>query len=219
MKLAAAALMVVDHVGFAIHYPILSVVGKLSFPLFVWLMITGQKQTSNFNKYQFRLLLLAIVSQPITYFFYSLPILNLVFSLWLSLHFIDAINSKKYIKLFAAVIGSFFVAYGIYGIALAFFMSVAPFPLQPEVKKSRRINFDEDPVIENIQIPLWAWAFAFLSLHVFQSLLDPYQIHAVYIILAIPFLTRIKSRGPKARWFYWFYPLHFIPLMFLAHQF
>jgi len=41
----------------------------------------------------------------------------------------------------------------------------------------------------------------------------PLQIYALSFIGVLPVLSAIRDRGPKARWFYWFYPLHFIPLI------
>ncbi|WP_304507031.1 TraX family protein [Anaerotignum sp.] len=63
----AAILMVVDHIG-AIFFPGeigLRLIGRLSFPLFAYGIAQGVTYTSNFYKYIFRILLAAVISQPI----------------------------------------------------------------------------------------------------------------------------------------------------------
>lgn len=63
----AALLMVIDHIG-AIFFPGemgLRLIGRLSFPLFAYGIAQGVTYTSNFYKYMFRILLAAVISQPI----------------------------------------------------------------------------------------------------------------------------------------------------------
>lgn len=57
--------MLIDHIGL-FFFPesfLLRAIGRLSFPLFAWLIANGAYHTKSINKYFIRLLLLAILSQ------------------------------------------------------------------------------------------------------------------------------------------------------------
>src|SRR3989344_3632203 len=65
LKLIACATMLIDHVG-ALFFPgvlLWRLVGRLSFPLFAFLIAEGAEQSSDARKYLFRLLALAVVSE------------------------------------------------------------------------------------------------------------------------------------------------------------
>ncbi len=65
IRLLAITTMIVDHIG-AFFYPdveILRLIGRLSFPLFAWLIANGAYYTKNSYHYLLRLFLLAIMSQ------------------------------------------------------------------------------------------------------------------------------------------------------------
>ncbi|WP_317855455.1 TraX family protein [Chakrabartyella piscis] len=67
LSLIAAITMFIDHVG-VVLFPNaiwLRVIGRISFPLFAYGVATGVACTSNFKKYEMRILLTALISQPI----------------------------------------------------------------------------------------------------------------------------------------------------------
>ncbi len=79
----AAILMLVDHIG-AIFFPgqiVLRLIGRLSFPLFAYGIAQGVAHTSNFPKYLFRILLAAVLSQPIYRLAFENTNLNPLFTL------------------------------------------------------------------------------------------------------------------------------------------
>jgi hypothetical protein len=67
IKLLAAIFMVIDHVGVVFFPNVLAfrMVGRLSFPLFAWLLTQGEQHTRNIERYLLRLVVLGIVSQPL----------------------------------------------------------------------------------------------------------------------------------------------------------
>ncbi len=65
IKIIACLLMLIDHIG-AAFFPetmFLRMIGRLSFPVFAYLIAIGYSKTSSFSKYLYRLLIFAVVSQ------------------------------------------------------------------------------------------------------------------------------------------------------------
>lgn len=65
LKVIACLLMLIDHTG-AILFPenmILRLIGRLSFPIFAYLIAIGYSKTSSFPQYMYRLLIFAFVAQ------------------------------------------------------------------------------------------------------------------------------------------------------------
>lgn len=103
IKLIAILTMVIDHVGLFFFPQLLwpRLIGRVSFPLFAWLIANGAKHTRDMRAYGLRLLALAIVSQiPFalanTAIGGSLFYLNVVFTLALGLFAIYAIQSQRH---------------------------------------------------------------------------------------------------------------------------
>ena len=65
LKWIAIITMTVDHVGAVIYpdYTFLRWIGRLSFPLFAYLLVLGIRNTSNIKKYFIRLFIFALISQ------------------------------------------------------------------------------------------------------------------------------------------------------------
>ena len=65
LKFIACILMLIDHIG-AVIFPrviILRMVGRLSFPIFAYLIAVGYSKTNSFYRYLYRLLIFAVASQ------------------------------------------------------------------------------------------------------------------------------------------------------------
>ena len=68
LKLIAIITMTIDHIGVVFgtpFYNLLRAVGRLSFPIFAFLLTEGYVHTKSFSKYFFRLLVLALFSEVI----------------------------------------------------------------------------------------------------------------------------------------------------------
>jgi len=124
LKWIAIITMTVDHVG-AILYPeftVLRFIGRLSFPLFAYLLILGLENTRNIRNYFIRLFIFALISQ-VPFFlalgFEPFGYLNIFFTLssgLLFIHFFKKGSIFTLIPMFASLILPF--DYGIYGIAV-----------------------------------------------------------------------------------------------------
>jgi hypothetical protein len=100
LKIIAIATMVIDHIG-KILYPdllLLQIIGRLSFPIFAYLIVLGIESTKKPRKYMITLLFFALISQ-VPYFlaFGIQPFerLNILFSLFLSAMTIYFYNKKS----------------------------------------------------------------------------------------------------------------------------
>ena len=111
LKLVAIITMTIDHIGVVFgtpFYNFLRAVGRLSFPIFAFLLTEGYVHTKSFSKYFFRLLVLALISEVIyDYVFYDsfiyLEANNIFFTLalgLLTLWLLDKSRTlvKKYFK-------------------------------------------------------------------------------------------------------------------------
>ncbi len=67
LKVLALIFMLVDHMGVVIFPGIreMRIIGRIAFPLYAWCLVVGSVKTSNPLKYGARLLLMALISQPL----------------------------------------------------------------------------------------------------------------------------------------------------------
>ncbi|MCR8660005.1 conjugal transfer protein TraX [Paenibacillus endoradicis] len=105
MQWIAMLTMLIDHIG-AIFFPnelLLRIIGRLSFPLYVYLMVVGYHRTRNYSKYVLRIGLLALISQlPYTVAFDVLRF-NVIATLLVCLLTLKILDIKK-INLFFRII-------------------------------------------------------------------------------------------------------------------
>jgi hypothetical protein len=152
LKIIACLLMLIDHLGAAL-FPeliILRFIGRLSFPIFAYLIAIGYSKTNSFSKYLNRLLIFAFISQiPFSLAFGGSvsinnfsdflgfvvgspsPHLNIFFTLTfglLAIHIWDKEESKLAKIIVVVSLGmaakAFHTDYGMYGVAmmLAFYI-------------------------------------------------------------------------------------------------
>ena len=136
IKIIACITMFLDHIkysgpifeNFATQY-----LGRLSFPLFAFLLVEGYTKTSNLKKYYIRLLVFAFISQIPFMIFRKLVgewlMLNIIFTLLLGLSCITIYEKikNKYIGIllviFIILLGEIFrVDYGWFGVTSIFVM-------------------------------------------------------------------------------------------------
>ncbi|WP_251959859.1 TraX family protein [Nostoc commune] len=199
IKILAAVFMVMDHVCYLLmpDIVILHLLGRLSFPLFAWLLAEGEKHTQNVYRYGRRLLITAIISQPFYSVVFQRLSFNILFMLFLGLVMLRLV--KRYpqlwqqliiIGLCAAVAESLRVEYGAYGIGVIFLMSLTD-KLKPIV-----------------------WLLYWCSFNFFMLIiLSVFNISQSWAILAGFIVFQFNGRqGSRAKWFYMFYPAHLIIL-------
>ena len=130
IKLLAALFMVIDHVG-VVFFPetaVLRVIGRLSFPLFAWLLAEGERHTHNFRQYLLRLLILGVISQPIYQFALGGTYINIL--LMLALGLVTLRLSRRFEQYYFIIWATAIIAaellrleYGAYGMAVIWLLA------------------------------------------------------------------------------------------------
>lgn len=192
--------MVIDHIG-AILYPDVEwmrIIGRFSFPLFIWLLVQGEAHTRNVWRYGLRLAVLGVISQPIYQLAFGVTDFNILFELLAGLVCLrlSRMGSQQgtTLPLVVWLVGALVtdllnINYGSYGIALVLLTRY----------------FRPTPV----------WFLAWVGLHVaYAWLMGPFQLPAAAAPLF--FLLANGQRGAGARWFYLFYPGHLAVLALIA---
>lgn len=213
IKLIAVVTMVIDHVGLFFFPGVieLRMIGRISFPLFAWLIANGAEHSRNTTVYLKRLGILAVVSQVPYYFANHLigidpTLLNVVFTLALGL--VAIMGTKRYADTAsrAVIIGGAALAaqfinadYGAVGV-----LSIVAFSLLKDhpwrlIAAQTAIFFA--PAVATIVSVLWTG-----NADGFYAPIGWLAVFALPIILMYD-----GTRGPKAQYlFYVFYPLQYV---------
>lgn len=197
LKLIAALIMVVDHVGAVLfpQYIILRIIGRMSFPIFCFVMAEGMYYSKNIRGYLLRLFAVALITQPV----YSLCFTGQLFWKQLNVMFtflLAGIGILGYQRLPVAgkwlgIVGMFAAAclaavlntdYGDYGVAL-----VSLFYLLRENKKVMVV------------------VTGLFQLGMAQGI----QQYSIFSLVPILFYNGKRGRNIKY-FFYVFYPAHLL---------
>lgn len=188
LKLIAAITMLIDHIG-VVFYPDvawLRVIGRVSFPLFIWLLVQGEAHTRDIWRYGLRLGLLGLISQPVYELTFSVSTLNILFQLLVGLVCLRTARHWHWLEpgiwLAGAALTQFLdISYGAYGMVLML-------------------------LVRYFQ-PTAVWWLLWVAFHLAWAWLQgPFQLP----VMAVPllFFCANGERGDRARWFYAFYPGH-----------
>lgn len=191
IKWLAAGLMLIDHIGLILNLEILRIVGRLSFPLFVWVFAQNWQRENDKKKLSKRLLLFGILSE-IPYILMSDHwSLNVMFSFFfVTQTFIYLKKSEhKLLILILGIIGAEIlkIDYGWYGVASSLLML--------EFKVS--------------QGWILGWSLINILYTVYCGWLP--QMAAIFAPLILIFYKPNHDRKPSAiekKFFYYFYPIH-----------
>ena len=200
LKVLACILMFIDHLGaiIFINNDYLRIIGRLSFPIFAFMIVEGYFHSKDIKKYFIRLGLFAIVPQiPYTIAF-GPGTLNIFFTLFIGLLaiFLEEKIANRFLKYLAVILLVIFaqvieVDYGFYGVLLIYIFKIF------------RNNFK-------------ALFFSFLILNLSVFNLYSFQYYSIFSLIFIRLYN--GQLGLRNLWvkygFYIFYPLHI-----LSHHF
>lgn len=195
LKWIAIITMAIDHTG-SILFPQLiwlRWIGRLSFPIFCFLIVQGYTHTHNLKKYILRLTIFAIITEPVydkafrdTYWFPGKQ--NVLFTFIIGLLMLYAFEKLKEPYNTFALIGFFIIAYfakadyGIYGILLILFLYICM------NNKNKMAG----------SIVLWNLLY-----------IPSYQVIGGFSSIFVFFYN--GKRGPGMKYFFYiFYPLHML---------
>lgn len=211
LKMIAIVTMLIDHIGVTLipetsnAWWVFRIIGRISFPIFAFLIVEGFYHTRNVNKYLLRLGIFALVSEiPFDLAFYdslgNLHHQNIFFTLFLGLGtiYLMSMIEHKFAKnllasnlldaivlILACVIAELLlVDYGLYGIII-----IAAFYL-----------------FRNSKIML-----ALVMLIIFSSFMGGISIYAIFSLIFIFLYNGKKGRDCKYL-LYGFYPVHLLIL-------
>lgn len=192
--------MVVDHIGYFLFpdLSILRIIGRLSFPLFAWLLVEGFQHTRDWRFYGLRLFILALISQPIYYLASGLTNLNILFSLTLGLLLLRLAKINTYTQILVYGIVALLLPisdnlpfeYGSYGLMLILIMALkAPFGVK-----------------------VLAWSI----LHIIAiKIAWNIQFFAFFALFLIRFYNGDRGLNLPKYLFYSFYPVHLLIFYFI----
>lgn len=211
IKLIAIITMVIDHIG-AFLFPeqlIFRMVGRLSFPLFSFLIANGAHYTNNLNKYIGRMFVFAIISQLPFHLVHKQAntggsSLNVLFTFFIALVSISLIQKagNKLLSLVIIAVSSIVahyanVDYGAFGVIL-----VVSFYLFFRNYKATILSFVFLLIIMSLVPAIDVGVISF-------SKIDVAPIISMFSLIFI--LAYNYKQGLKAKYlFYVFYPLQFL---------
>jgi hypothetical protein len=197
LKILACLFMLVDHIGYILfpEIALLRIIGRLAFPIFAWLLVQGFYYTRDWRLYGLRLVILAVISQPVYQIVTGQSNLNIAFTLTLGLLLLKLASINHYWQLFVytavvlllPVSGFLPIEYGAYGLLVILILA--------------------------LQAPLPFYIAGWLILHVIAMQIGwNLQFFAAFALLLI--FAHNNQRGFKLPkyWFYAFYPTHLLVL-------
>ncbi len=228
LKLLAIITMLIDHVG-AVFYPnliILRIIGRISFPIFAFLIAEGFFYTKNAKKYILRLFVFAIITEPIfdlAFFgsFYHPAYNNVLFtfaaavlilylvntySLFAPHYGVDSLRKIFFfaLSLLALISTEYFATdYGLVGVltVLSFYF----------LRDKKAICYTLVACLNIFLALILAGKYGFSFVSIIQS----------FAILFIPFILLYNGkRGRDLKYlFYLFYPVHLLIIGLMKHYF
>lgn len=220
LKMIAIITMVIDHVG-AVLFPMnmtFRYIGRISFPLFVFLLVEGSIHTSKIRKYELRMFLFALISEIPFDLAFSNEIIdihsqNVFWTLTIGLVMLDLIqNGASYVKLHK---GKQVREVWIEGQPIPMVWQFVVVAVCACVAQALQTDYGAGGILliyfiwmAHDNVVIQAVAFAVIALLFFGAVELP------GVIAFLPIFLYNGKKGPSAKYvFYAFYPVH----LFILH--
>jgi len=235
LKVIAIVLMIIDHVGLYmggifpeyINY-MLRFLGRLSMPVFAFLIVEGIIHTKNINKYILRILIVACITQTLMFLMGILNVamyadyyvqvneyLNIIYSFFIcivAIKFID-ISKNGYIKLL--ILCTTFLTYSMINIELGIRVPILVFGFYYVKKLYEKLKTSNN---ENKMLYIMSLMLVIIISVMFGSERFFYDIPSLLSIIIITLYN--GTRGNKMIWlkhaFYFVYPVHHVIIYYIA---
>lgn len=193
LKIIALVTMILDHIGMFWGIEWLRLIGRLSFPIYCFLISKGVKKTKDIKQYMIRVLMLAIISQCIWQYM-GVSVLNILFTYFLFIQMMYFIKNKNNIMasivFLVSVLVSPMLDYGFYGFVLLFMF-----------------YYIEDKYVRLIL--MLASIIYFIKCELI-SVISLISIISIFLISKYDKPKYYKKYKKYNKLFYWLYPLHLI---------
>ena len=211
LKILAIITMTIDHIG-AIMYPnidIFRIIGRISFPIFAFLLVEGFKHTSNKLKYFLRLLLFAVIAQPIYDYAFNNHELNILFTFSLSFLLLSSLEFiKKIINKYSKGIENYLYKTVFYSLIYILF-----------VLFSIILNVDYQALGISLVFIFYLVPNLYLSFLLYLLAVIFLATNTIQFYSLLSFLFIYMYNGEKGKnikyFFYLYYPLHLLILKML----
>jgi len=205
IKWLAAVLMLIDHIGFTIEAEPMRIIGRLSFPLFAWVLARNWKRRepdSRSKPLMIRLVISAIISQIPYQILFKTFEGNIMFSLGLVIIvFTEIHKAEKPKKIIIMILG--LVAAQLWKINYGWYAVACPLLMINLKSKGSRMWWI-GWIITNVIYAATSGSFI--------------QLFAILTPIILAFHNPAKDRKPTTTekiFFYYFYPLHITGLAVL----
>ena len=212
LKILAIITMTIDHIG-AIIYPNIDafrIIGRISFPIFCFLLVEGFKHTHNRFRYFIRLLLFAIITQPIYDYAFNNHELNILFTFSLSFLLLSSIEFiKKIINKYNKGIENYLYKTISYLLIYIIFLIL-----------SIILNVDYQALGVSLVLIFYLSPNILLSLLLYLIIAITLDVNNIQLYSLISFIFIYFYNGKKGKnikyFFYLYYPLHLLLLKGLS---
>ena len=199
LKILAAIFMTIDHIGVQIfpQFEILRIIGRLSMPIFAYMISEGAFYTKNRKKYLSTMIAISAICQIAYYFAERSLDQCILVTFSLSVLLIYIIDSKNIILSLIALTSCFYITQAV-NIDYGFFGIMLPLLIYLGKNKSQKL----------------------LLLTLGLILISPTQ-SAIqwYSLLSVPLIALYNGERGKLRlknFFYIYYPLHLVIIYFIS---
>ena len=198
IKWLAAVLMLIDHIGFMIEAEPMRIIGRLSFPLFAWVLAQNWKRRepdSGSKPLLTRLVIFAIISQIPYKILFKTSEGNIMLSLGLVIAvFTEIHKAEKHKKIIIMILG--LVAAQLWKLSYGWYAVACPLLMINLKSKGDRM-----------------WWISWILTNTIYAATSGYflQVFATLTPLILAYHNPAKDRKPTAiekRFFYYFYPIH-----------
>ena len=212
LKILAIITMTIDHIG-AIIYPNIDafrIIGRISFPIFCFLLVEGFKHTHNRFRYFIRLLLFAIITQPIYDYAFNNHELNILFTFSLSFLLLSSLEFiKKIINKYNKGIENYLYKTISYLLIYIIFLIL-----------SIILNVDYQALGISLVLIFYLSPNILLSLLLYLIIAITLDVNNIQLYSLIAFIFIYFYNGKKGKnikyFFYLYYPLHLLLLKGLS---
>ena len=212
LKILAIITMTIDHIG-SIIYPNIDafrIIGRISFPIFCFLLVEGFKHTHNRFRYFIRLLLFAIITQPIYDYAFNNHELNILFTFSLSFLLLSSIEFiKKIINKYNKGIENYLYKTISYLLIYIIFLIL-----------SIILNVDYQALGISLVLIFYLSPNILLSLLLYLTIAITLNVNNIQLYSLIAFIFIYFYNGKKGKnikyFFYLYYPLHLLLLKGLS---